>query len=98
MNYMFFCRPLKRHNDANQYKVALFTPRIIAFNESFVPVGTKQHLSPIAVIWHEGIEGKKKRTQYAHPMLKKKIEMQKRLFSGWTIVQHKIKIGRCFPT
>lgn len=44
----------------DQYKVALFTPRIIAFNESFVPVGTKQNLRPIAVIWHEGIAGRKK--------------------------------------
>ncbi|KAK5645946.1 hypothetical protein RI129_004410 [Pyrocoelia pectoralis] len=45
----------------DQYKVVLFTPRIILFNESFVPVGTNQgHLKPIGAIWHEGIAGRRK--------------------------------------
>lgn len=44
----------------DQYKIALFTPRIIVFNESFVPVGKKCGLKPIACIWHEGIAGRKK--------------------------------------
>lgn len=44
-----------------QYKIALFTPRIIAFNESFVPVGKKQSgIKPVATVWHEGIAGRKK--------------------------------------
>ncbi|XP_050304070.1 uncharacterized protein LOC126741611 isoform X1 [Anthonomus grandis grandis] len=43
------------------YKIAIFTQRIIAFNQSFVPVGTNQkNLRPIAAIWHEGIAGRKK--------------------------------------
>ncbi|KAJ8939102.1 hypothetical protein NQ314_011233 [Rhamnusium bicolor] len=45
----------------DQYKIAIFTPRIIVFNESFVPVGKNQrHLKPIAALWHEGIAGRKK--------------------------------------
>lgn len=45
----------------DQYKVALFTPRIIAFNESFVPVGKKQvGVKPVAAVWHEGVAGRKK--------------------------------------
>lgn len=43
-----------------EFKVVLFTPRIIAFNESFVPVGKKQNLKPIATLWHEGISGRRK--------------------------------------
>lgn len=42
-------------------KEVIFTGRIIAFNESFVPVGTKQkNKKPIAVIWHEGVAGRSK--------------------------------------
>lgn len=42
-------------------KEIIFTPRIIAFNESFVPVGKKQKdKKPIAVIWHEGVTGRSK--------------------------------------
>lgn len=42
-------------------KEVIFTGRIIAFNESFVPVGTKQKdKKPIAVIWHEGVAGRSK--------------------------------------
>lgn len=38
----------------DQYKAAIFTPRIIVFNESFVPVGKHQkNLKAIAAIWHE---------------------------------------------
>lgn len=43
------------------FKSAVFTKRIIAFNESFVPLGSKQKtLKPFAVIWHEAIAGRKK--------------------------------------
>lgn len=39
----------------------MFTQRIIAFNESFVAVGKNQkHFGPVAVIWHEGLAGRKK--------------------------------------
>lgn len=47
---------------AEMYKEVIFIPRIICFNESFVPVGKYQkHLEkPLAVIWHEGVAGRKK--------------------------------------
>jgi len=39
----------------------VFTPRIIVFNESFVPVGTNQKsLGPTAIIWHEVTQGRMK--------------------------------------
>jgi len=44
----------------DMFKTVLFTRRIIAFNESFVPVGGKQSLKPMAVIWHEAVAGQKK--------------------------------------
>jgi hypothetical protein len=42
------------------FKSAVFTRRIIALNESFVPVGTKSTHSPLAVLWHEAVAGRKK--------------------------------------
>jgi len=42
------------------FKTDLFTRRIIAFNESFVPVGEKPIAKPTAVLWHEGLAGRKK--------------------------------------
>lgn len=39
------------------FKEAIFTPRIIAFNESFVITRKKQTI-PTAVIWHEAITGR----------------------------------------
>lgn len=45
----------------DQFKTVCFTRRIVAFNESFVPVGsTKMSCPPFAVLWHEGISGRKK--------------------------------------
>ncbi|KAK4885764.1 hypothetical protein RN001_002035, partial [Aquatica leii] len=42
-------------------KEVIFTGRITAFNESSVPVGTKQrNKNAIAVIWHEGAAGRSK--------------------------------------
>jgi len=43
-----------------QFKEVVFTKRIVVFNESFVPVGKKQKIVPIACLWHEGISGRKK--------------------------------------
>jgi len=40
------------------FKSVLFCPRLIAFNESFVPLG-KSTRKPLAVIWHEAISGRK---------------------------------------
>lgn len=50
---------------AEMFKEVIFIPRIIAFNESFVQVGTHQKKSsssvkPLAVIWHEAISGRQK--------------------------------------
>ena len=33
---------------------------MVVFNESFVPIGTKQKAKPLAVLWHEAISGRKK--------------------------------------
>lgn len=41
------------------FKSVLFTKRIIAFNESFAPVGTcQQKETPFAAIWNEAINGR----------------------------------------
>lgn len=41
------------------FKEVIFTPRIIAFNESFVITGKKK-CATTAVIWHEAISGRRK--------------------------------------
>jgi hypothetical protein len=44
----------------DHYKKVIFTRRIVAFNESFVPLGqSKNNVVPFAAIWHEGIAGRK---------------------------------------
>lgn len=43
------------------FKKVLFTHRLTTYNETFVPVGTKQkHVLPVAVLWHEAIRGRGK--------------------------------------
>ncbi|XP_031343193.1 uncharacterized protein LOC116170790 [Photinus pyralis] len=42
------------------FKEILFTPRIIAFNESFVVAGKNKVIAPVAVVWHEAIAGRSK--------------------------------------
>ncbi|KAK4887418.1 hypothetical protein RN001_003689 [Aquatica leii] len=42
------------------FKSVIFTPRIIAFNESFVPLGTNPKFKPVATLWHEVVAGRKK--------------------------------------
>ncbi|GBO39683.1 hypothetical protein AVEN_134105-1 [Araneus ventricosus] len=44
----------------DSFKEAVFTRRMVAFNESFVPICTKQKAKPLAVLWHEAISGRKK--------------------------------------
>lgn len=44
----------------DMFKSVLFTQRIIAFNESFVPIGKNSTQKPFAVIWHETSAGRKK--------------------------------------
>lgn len=43
----------------DQYKAAIFCPRIIAYNESFVPLGPDSKYLPVAVIWPEPISGRR---------------------------------------
>lgn len=46
----------------DSFKKVLFTKRIIAYHESFVPLGRNSKLFPFACIWHEGtrISGRNK--------------------------------------
>jgi len=41
-------------------KKNLFIKRLVAYYESFVPLGRKGNLLPFACVWHEGISGRKK--------------------------------------
>jgi len=43
----------------DNFKAAIFTKRVIAFNESFVPIGPRSSIKPLAVIWHERVSGRK---------------------------------------
>ncbi|CAG9773557.1 unnamed protein product [Ceutorhynchus assimilis] len=42
------------------FKEVIFVPRIIAFNESIVPIGKKHKKFPTAVVWHEALSGRSK--------------------------------------
>nr|CAI5861903.1 unnamed protein product [Callosobruchus analis] len=42
------------------FKEILFTPRIVVYNESFVPLGKKSTTYPWAVLRHEGVAGRSK--------------------------------------
>lgn len=44
----------------DSFKEVIFTPRIIAFNESFVPVGQKSSKPSFAAIWHDVTSGRSK--------------------------------------
>lgn len=45
----------------DMFKLVLFCPRLVAFNESFVPLGYKtSDIMSFAALWHEGISGRKK--------------------------------------
>ncbi|KAG5875181.1 hypothetical protein JTB14_028391 [Gonioctena quinquepunctata] len=45
----------------DMFKNVIFSQRIIAYNESFVPVGMKKKgaIKPVAAIWHDVIAGRK---------------------------------------
>ena len=45
---------------AEMFKKVIFTRRIIAYHESFVPVGCNSNIKPLACIWHEGTTGRNK--------------------------------------
>lgn len=42
------------------FKEVIFMPRLVAYNESFVPAGKKSKIPPTAVIWHDAIQGRSK--------------------------------------
>ena len=44
----------------DMFKIVVFTPRIIVFNESFEPLGEDSQYMPVACLWHEAITGRKK--------------------------------------
>lgn len=44
----------------DMFKEVIFTQRVIAFHESFVPVGKKRDIKPHAIVWHEAISGRSK--------------------------------------
>ncbi|CAH0547321.1 unnamed protein product [Brassicogethes aeneus] len=45
----------------DMFKQVIFTPRIIVFNQSFVPLGSiSQKHKAVAILWHECISGRKK--------------------------------------
>nr|CAI5847249.1 unnamed protein product [Callosobruchus analis] len=45
---------------AEMFKEIIFMPRIIVFNESFVPVGKAKCTKRLAVLWHEGVAKRNK--------------------------------------
>lgn len=46
----------------DMFKEVIFVPRIIAFNESIVPIGKKQKKNPTAVVLHEALSDDPKKT------------------------------------
>lgn len=45
----------------DMFKEVIFTPRLIAFNESFVPIGKfRKETPPFAAIWHEAVSKRNK--------------------------------------
>lgn len=83
-----------------QFKIAIFTTKVVIFDGSFVPVGKKQKfVKPLAAIWHEGTAGRKKEEIVSsfHAFFLK-IEMLLKLHCGLAIAPVKIKIGAALPT
>lgn len=84
----------------DMFKEIIFTPRLIAFNESFVPTAgcsKKHNIGPTAVLWHEAIRGRSKEdiisTFYAFFFAQ--LETRNTLFCGSITVLHKTKTGVC---
>lgn len=44
----------------DMFKKVLFIKRLIAYHETFAPVGKKSKMKPHACLWHEGISGRNK--------------------------------------
>lgn len=44
----------------DMFKKVLFVNRLIAYHETFAPVGVKSKLKPHSMLWHEGISGRNK--------------------------------------
>lgn len=43
------------------FKEVIFVPRLIAYNESFIPGGKKSKVPPFAAVWHEATSGRSKK-------------------------------------
>lgn len=71
----------------------MFCPRIIAFNESFVPLGSSKE-KLFAAVWHEAVSGRRQEDIIStfRAFLKVNVIAMKLLF-GPTIAPVKIKIG-----
>ena len=85
-------------------KKAIFTRRIVFFNETFSPLGGKKHLrDTIAVLWHEGIKGRNDEdlASTVTNLLKHEQNMEVSEFTFSVdncLAQNKTKIGRyCRP-
>lgn len=50
----------KKLSTLDMFKSAIFTTRIIAFNESFVPMGNMKFNLPYVGLWHEVVYSRKK--------------------------------------
>jgi len=56
-------RTISRYRDMKRHDISISLlgyDMITTFNESFVPLGSKQQLRPLAVIWHEAVAGRKR--------------------------------------
>lgn len=82
------------------FKEVIFTPRLIVFNESFVPLGKMCPQSVnFACLWHEAIAGRKKKillVAFTHFLCF--VATKEKLLFGLIIVAVKIKIGLCLVT
>jgi len=63
-NHLFFSADLQKVimlPRMESFKTVIFTRRIVAFNESFVPLGKLDNIyKPFAAVWHEAVSGRKK--------------------------------------
>ena len=79
------------------YKIALFTKRMVAFHETFAPIGKFVQKKPTGVIWNESISGRNADDlASSHMNFIRKLPSERNVdkFFIWAeTVQPKIKIG-----
>jgi len=81
---------------AEMFKKLIFTSRLIAYHESFVPVGSKSLINRLACIWHEGttVRNKEDIISIFYKFLKKHRDVPNiQIWLDNIIVLAKIKIG-----